>query len=143
MSESKPNSWNALSGSMASGLALPSTVAMCERTRSSRTACCSSSGSPSRRCSRADFDFAAANESSTWRLVGALIRSTNIGGNVPPSNLTFNAAKSMWAGSMNGSSTIIAVSNNCRASADDIATMPSRAKRLKSTVARPPVMALA
>ncbi|CKN79303.1 Uncharacterised protein [Mycobacterium tuberculosis] len=54
-----------------------------------------------------------------------------------------SAVRSMRAGARNGSSTIIAVSNNCRASADDIATMPSRAKRLKSTVARPPVMALA
>ena len=80
VSESKPNSWNALSGSMASGVVLPSTVAMCERTRSSSTACCSASGSPCRRCARADFDLLAASESSTRRRVGALIRSANIGG---------------------------------------------------------------
>ncbi|CFE47884.1 Uncharacterised protein [Mycobacterium tuberculosis] len=65
VNESKPRSWNALSGSMASGVMLPSTVAMCKRTRPSKTACCSASGSPCRRCASADFDFAAATESST------------------------------------------------------------------------------
>ena len=45
----------------------------------------------------------------TWRRLGALIKSTNIGGSVPASNLTRSAARSMWAGSMNGSSTMSAV----------------------------------
>ena len=73
----------------------------------------------------------------------ALIRSTNIGGKVPPSNFARSAVVSMCAGTRNGSSITIAVSSSCSACVEDIARMPSRANRAKSTASSSPVMLLA
>nr|VTP05472.1 hypothetical protein BIN_B_05315 [Mycobacterium kansasii] len=114
---------------------------MWDRTKSSTTACCSASGRPCRRCASADFDLAAASASSTWRLVGALTRSLNIGGTATA--WARSALRSMRAGARNGWSTISAVSNNSVASSEDNASTPSRPSRARSAASSPPVMSLA
>jgi len=67
-------------------------------------------------------------------------RRTSVG---PRRRWARRAAVSMWAGSRNGPSTTIAVSNSCSASTDESAFTPVRASRARPASSSPPVISLA